>query len=350
MSFLGTATSVCQMGFSVGLGLANSTRGLSRVVSGVINANSMGGMIISYPEGGVVNDLASTACGVAYGQYSSKFGHAIDVLGDFDGDGVDDVVVGSIKGDQTQDIIFGGDVSIFSGAYAEVRSQYTTLSIVWKRGGTVVGGRFGHSLLSVDINKDGLDDLFVGAPSASPGGRVYLFLQNPRPSGLSTVESWTFDGPANDEEFGYAMALAGDVNKDGYPDVVIGAPFYNNRQGRIFIFFGGASGPGAAPNEIVYGSSLSPAGAQMFGFSLASADFDGDGYPDILVGAPRNANPTGGSVVAVRARPQSDINVRISLKSATVRTDESFSYQINITCNGPSALPKFRIIANVFVL
>eukprot|EP01137_Pigoraptor_chileana_P024799 Opistho-2@93342 len=281
VSQFGALTSVCQFGFSVGLGLANST-GHTRVVAGAINANSMGGMVVSYPRMGVLNDLGSTPGGSALGQYSSKFGHAVEVTGDFDGNGVDDLVVGSIKGDQTQDIIFGGDVSIFSGVYNEVPSTYQSLTIIWKRSGTIVGGRFGHSLLSLDINADGFDDLFVGAPSGSPGGRVYLFLGSR--SGLSTVESWTFDGPATDEEFGYSMAAIGDVNKDGYPDVAIGAPFYDGRNGRVFVFLGGRNGPQATPDEILLGSRLSPSKGQLFGYSLASADFDKDTYPDILVG------------------------------------------------------------------
>jgi hypothetical protein len=85
---------------------------------------------------------------------------------------------------------------------------------------------FGSSVASAgDVNGDGYDDIIVGAyqndSGGSDAGKAYLHLGSA--TGLSTTASWTATGEAGDDYFGSSVASAGDVNGDGYDDIIVGA-------------------------------------------------------------------------------------------------------------------------------
>ena len=121
----------------------------------------------------------------------------------------------------------------------------------------------------------------MGAPGASERALVYLG----SPSGLGTSPAWTASAD-QDANFGIAVASAGDVNGDGFSDIIVGAPAYDNTQtgqGRAFLYLGSPSGPGTAPAWMAEGDG---ARAQL-GSSVATAgDVNGDGYSDVIIGAP----------------------------------------------------------------
>lgn len=80
--------------------------------------------------------------------------------------------------------------------------------------------------------------------------------------------------------FGFAMTSIGDINKDGYNDVAIGAPYHNNH-GAVYIYLGSSEGLKPEPSQIIKFASL-----KTFGYSLSGGlDMDGNSYPDLLVGA-----------------------------------------------------------------
>jgi hypothetical protein len=117
-------------------------------------------------------------------------------------------------------------------------------------------------------------------------GRVFLYVANANGSGLQTTVKWTFDGGRNDAHLGSSVASAGDVNGDGLDDVLIGAQSYANGQfdeGSAFVFHGVASGLlGALP---AWTGEMNQ-GEAYLGIAVASAgDVNADGYDDILVGA-----------------------------------------------------------------
>ena len=96
---------------------------------------------------------------------------------------------------------------------------------------------FGYSLASVDFNGDGLKDLVVGAPFYASQGAAYIFM-NTKDKGIHADYSPQFKllGKASEGRFGFSMSHAGDLNNDGYDDVVIGAPYDGN--GKVFVYLG----------------------------------------------------------------------------------------------------------------
>ena len=113
-------------------------------------------------------------------------------------------------------------------------------------------------------------------------GRVYAYYGSA--SGLSTAPNWTADENQLNNVFGYVSA-AGDVNADGYADVVVGVTGYSGGGAtnpvRVYVYHGSASGLSAAPNWMVEGSQT----AAWYGEAVSGAgDVNGDGYADVIVG------------------------------------------------------------------
>ncbi len=102
---------------------------------------------------------------------------------------------------------------------------------------------------------------------------------------LSTTPNWTAESNQANAEFGYSVASAGDVNGDGFSDVIVGAPLFDNGEtdeGRAFVYHGSASGLSTTPNW----TAESNQALAWFGSSVASAgDVNGDGFSDVIVGA-----------------------------------------------------------------
>ncbi|MEM2899185.1 MAG: kelch repeat-containing protein [Thermoplasmata archaeon] len=99
---------------------------------------------------------------------------------------------------------------------------------------------FGNSLAKGDVNGDGYDDVLIGAYGYSNSkGKVYLYLGSA--SGLSATESWTKTGENENDCLGSAICVR-DVNRDGYDDVLIGAYGYSNSKGKVYLYLGSASG------------------------------------------------------------------------------------------------------------
>jgi hypothetical protein len=157
----------------------------------------------------------------------------------------------------------------------------TGISSVWEfsvgaHSATAANTSWGTTL---DVNGDGFPDLAVADPYAGSGtGRVYVF--HGTGSGLSTTPSSTIIGSGG--WFGGIVASAGDVNGDGYADIVVGAAHVGGSNGAAYVYLGGPSGLGASPSPA---STLSPpANGRFFGNALTSAgDINGDGYADVAV-------------------------------------------------------------------
>ncbi|XP_007644913.1 integrin alpha-7 isoform X1 [Cricetulus griseus] len=142
---------------------------------------------------------------------------------------------------------------------------------------------FGYSLAVADLNNDRWPDLIVGAPyfferQEELGGAVYVY--------MNQGGRWTHTPPLRicgspDSMFGISLAVLGDLNQDGFPDIAVGAPF--DGDGKVFIYHGSSLGMVVKPSQVLEGEAVS---IKSFGYSLSGGlDVDGNYYPDLLVGS-----------------------------------------------------------------
>ena len=229
-------------------------------------------------------------------------GISVACAGDVNKDGYDDILIGAYRDDdggtdagQTY-LILGRETG-----WARNTDLSKSNASFW---GERQDDNSGFSVSGAgDVNGDGYDDFLIGAHlndcGRNPGydnGQTYLILG--RPSGwtmdmdLSSVNA-SFCGETSSDLSGYSVAGAGDVNKDGFDDIIIGA--YGDLgsgswSGRSYLVMGRRSGWAMDMNlSDANASFYAEASGDYSGFSVAGAnDVNGDGYDDLLIGAPRN--------------------------------------------------------------
>jgi hypothetical protein len=230
--------------------------------------------------------------------------------GDFDGDGVADVIVGAPQADGPDDSRAGaGEAYVLFGPLEgtlDLAEDDPDLTIF----GALPNDNLGFSVLASDINADGIDDVIIGAPGVSAGwdlrtdqGRVYVFFGNEDLKGERDLADDVFDftvtGAEGFSHVGTAMA-GGDINGDGLGDLVLGAPFagrepgtppgsQRTQVGEAYVIFGSedVSGEVSIPSlqqDVTFSGNQKDG---QFGIAVAAADIDGDGRDDVIVGAHR---------------------------------------------------------------
>ncbi|KAG8585375.1 hypothetical protein GDO81_005000 [Engystomops pustulosus] len=240
----------------------------------------------------------------------SYMGYSVAV-GEFSGDDVEDFVAAVPKGNDTY-----GYVTILNG---------TDLKSLYNFSGEQMATYFGYALAATDVNGDGLDDLLIGAPlfmekthdgRTQEVGRVYVYLQG---YNMSRIPSVVLTGQQEYGRFGSSIAVLGDLDQDGFNDIAIGAPFDGkDKNGMIFIFNGNSKGLNPKPSQILEGMWGSPMAPSFFGFSIRGGkDLDGNGYPDIIVGAFGVDK-----ALVYRGRPIVHASASLSISSAMINPEE----------------------------
>ncbi|XP_077153614.1 integrin alpha-7 isoform X2 [Ranitomeya variabilis] len=149
--------------------------------------------------------------------------------------------------------------------------------------GETLASSFGYSVVMTDLNNDSWTDLLVGAPNyfsrkEEIGGAVYVYMN--KGGKLDSSPPIRLNG-TDGSMFGLTIESLGDINQDGFKDVAVGAPF--DGSGKVFIYHGSKTGLVTKPAQVLDGVSV---GVSTFGYSLSGGlDFDGNSYPDLVVGS-----------------------------------------------------------------
>ncbi|AUB43742.1 Ca2+-binding protein, RTX toxin-related (plasmid) [Nostoc flagelliforme CCNUN1] len=255
--------------------------------------------------------------GIASADYS---GTSVSNAGDINNDGIDDLIIGAPGASPNGIFLAGQSYVVFGGRNLGSSGSLNLSDLNGTNGFLINGIASDYSGSSVsnagDINNDGIDDLIIGAYSASPNGisaagQSYVVFggRNLGSSGslnlsdLNGTNGFLINGINRNDESGYSVSNAGDINNDGIDDLIIGAyrayPNGKYNAGQSYVVFGGANlGSGSSLNLsdlngtngfLINGINQS----DFSGYSVSNAgDINGDGIDDLIIGA-YNADPNG---------------------------------------------------------
>lgn len=233
-------------------------------------------------------------------QQGSDFGCQVAKLGDVNADGFDDIAIGACT--YNNESITGKDEGAAYVFYGPLNRPELEK---WEFTGDNANAKLGSALAGGDINADGIGDLIIGAKNFSEGftsnGKIFVFhgavSTGSDIGGFASTPEWTAIGEDGGAQFGAAVDLAGFVNNDAFPDIIVGAPYAKNNQdqpaGCVYLFQKSSLASDYASTKIcgvMEPDDLKP----QFGASVAGVgDVNGDGRDDVLVGSPYAKNEQG---------------------------------------------------------
>jgi len=273
-----------QLGFSVGMAGDINRDGKVDFIIGEPYANDTGtdrGKAYVY-NGASGTVVLKTLKGTNDG---GLFGYSVSGAGDVNRDGRADYIVGEpLAGNGGTE---RGLAYIFSGTNG---AALQTLE-----GTEEDGARFGFSVAGLgDVNSDGKSDVVVGEPKANDTGsdRGKVFVYN----GFTGAVIYTVTGIESNAQLGYAVAGAGDVNRDGRADFLVGEPYADNGgtdRGKVYVHSG-------ATGSVLYTTAGTSSGSTFGNAVAGGGDFNRDGKSDFIVGAANSASGGADSGAAFR--------------------------------------------------
>ena len=319
-----------ELGFSVsGVGDVDGD-GLDDVIIGARWADPAGlpSAGSAYVCSGLTGTLIRRFDGHAAGD---ALGSSVSGAGDVDGDGVDDVIVGAMDADPGQ-ATDAGSAYVLSGA---------TGALIWQFNGLSADDNLGIAVSGAgDVDCDGLQDLIVGASGSGiggfpSGGSAYVY------AGATGTVIWQVHGQGWSDLLGSSVSDAGDVDGDGVGDVIVGAHWADpgglSRAGSAYTF-SGATG-------ILLGQFHGQSASDWLGFSVSGAgDVNGDGLDDLIVGAAwadPGGQPSAGSAFVYSLAPY------LHLDDTELSISGGASVQFGLDFPSSEAGARYAVLASV---
>ncbi|MFC1879190.1 integrin alpha [Chloroflexota bacterium] len=268
-----------------------------------------------------------------------SFGISVAAIGDLDGDGVQDLTVGA-RGDDTGGSNRGALYVLFMNSNGTVRDREKIAHLTSGGPSLADGDRFGTSVAMLgDLDHDGLPDLAVGAylddGNGSGRGAVYVLFMNAEGTvrEKTKIASFTNGGPplTDGDWFGYAVASPGDLDRDGLPDLAVGASHANGGgpdRGAVYILYMNADGSARAGLKVAENLQSLPTlvDDDYFGSAVtALGDLDRDGMPDLGVGAygDDSGGTNRGALYVLRSRQKNPLSM------GTMREYRKIAHDLN---------------------
>jgi len=205
-------------------------------------------------------------------------GNFVTTVGDVNRDGFSDIAIGASLFNNTQ--VDRGVVYIFHGS----ANGYSTVASTTINGPAFANSYFGCSVGAAgDVNGDGYSDIIIGAYGYSNGqaGEGYFSIHLGSATGVTVAAHLSVESNVASAQLGFSVAGAGDVNGDGYSDVIVGGNTYNSgtaNEGKVFVYHGSSTGVDATADWSYETNTAEKLGSCVAGVG----DVNGDGYSDVL--------------------------------------------------------------------